>query len=166
MSLIALVVAIASNGVIGQHGNIPWRIPEDMRHFKTVTMGKPVIMGRKTWDSLPKKPLLGRSNIVITRTSNFRAKGAMVAHSFDEALVRAESEKPEEIAIIGGAEIYKAALLRAHRIYLTEIERAFEGDAHFTFDRADWRETAREPHASSEAGSIPFSFVTLERNSK
>jgi dihydrofolate reductase len=164
MSRIALVVAVAANGVIGQRGNIPWRIPEDMRHFKAVTMGKPIIMGRKTWDSLPKKPLPGRTNIVITRDAGFRTAGAAAVHSFDGAIALAESERPEEIAVIGGAEIYKAALPRADRIYLTDIERAFEGDAHFALDRAHWRIVSREHHASSEAGPIPFSFVILERN--
>ncbi len=164
-SRVALVVAVAANGVIGQHGKIPWRIPEDMRHFKAVTMGKPVIMGRKTWESLPKRPLPGRKNIVVTRDRSFRAEGATVVHTLAEALTDAAAEKPEEIAVIGGAEIYAAALPHANRMYLTEIGRAFEGDARFRFDRSGWKEVRREAHASSEAGPIPFSFVTLERNS-
>src|SRR6185437_9494993 len=98
---------------------LPWRIPEDMRHFKALTTGKPCIMGRRTWDSLPKKPLRERPNIVITRDGNFRADGAIVAHSLDEALARVGSTA--EICIIGGAEIYRASLARASRIYLTEV---------------------------------------------
>lgn len=166
MSRIALVVAIASNGVIGSRGTMPWRIPEDMKHFKAVTMGKPIIMGRKTWESLPKKPLPERINIIVTRDTGFRAEGVVVAHSLDEALKRAEADKPDEIAVIGGAEIYNAALPKAGRIYLTEIDRAFDGDTHLALDRAAWHETAREDHPASEANPIPFSFVTLERNSR
>jgi len=156
--IVSLVLAMAENGVIGKDGALPWRIPEDMRHFKALTMGKPCIMGRKTWDSLPKKPLPGRANIVVTRDRNFHAEGAIVAHSLDEAFARAGNT--EEIAIIGGAEIYAAALPHAHRIYLTEVHAAFEGDASMPpFDRAIWRETARENHAGDPA----YSFVTYDR---
>src|SRR5579862_1441536 len=145
MSRIALVVAKAANGVIGDHGRIPWRIPEDMRRFKQLTMGKPCIMGRKTWDSLPKKPLPGRMNIVVTRDRQFSSDGAMVVHSFDEAVVRAESAWPTEVAVIGGETIYRAALPRADVIYLTEVLGEFAGDAYFPhFDPAEWHETARE----------------------
>jgi dihydrofolate reductase len=155
--MISLVLAMAENGVIGKDGALPWRIPEDMRHFKAVTMGKPCIMGRKTWDSLPKKPLPGRENIVVTRDRNFHAEGARVAHSFEDAIALAGDAA--EIAVIGGAEIYRAALPRARRIYLTEIHAAFEGDASMpSFDLAHWRETARENHAGEPA----YSFVTLE----
>jgi dihydrofolate reductase len=162
MTHISLILAMASNGVIGAKGALPWRIPEDMRRFKALTMGKPCIMGRKTWDSLPKKPLPGRTNIVVTRDAHFTAEGAVVAHSVDEALFLAQAEKPDEIMVIGGAEIYKAALPRATRIHLTEVEGAFAGDAHMPpFDSSEWREISREaPSAGSE---IAFSFVTLER---
>ena len=157
--IVSLVLAMAENGVIGKGGALPWRIPEDMRHFKALTMGKPCIMGRKTWDSLPKKPLPGRANIVVTRDRNFGAEGAIVAHSLDDALAHAENA--EEIAIIGGAEIYAAALPRATRIYLTEVHAAFDGDATMPpFDRTIWPETARENHA----GDPSYSFVTLERS--
>jgi len=158
MRHISLILAMASNGVIGANGALPWRIPEDMRRFKALTMGKPCIMGRKTWDSLPKKPLPGRTNIVVTRDANFEAQGAVVAHSLDEALAAAGNAP--EIMIIGGAEIYKAALAKATRIHLTEIEGAFEGDARMgPFDRVIWQERARERHQ----GDIAFSYVTLER---
>lgn len=162
MTHISLILAMAQNGVIGANGALPWRIPEDMRRFKALTMGKPCIMGRKTWDSLPKKPLPGRTNIVVTRDKNFAAEGATVTHSLDEALAAAQAERPDEIMIIGGAEIYKAAMPRATRIHLTEVEGAFEGDAHMPpFDPAIWKEIARE--TPSTAGEIAFSYVTLER---
>ena len=117
---IILVLAMADNGVIGVSGAIPWRIADDMKRFKALTMGKPIVMGRKTWDSFPKKPLPGRTNIVVTRDRSWRAQGATVAHSFEDALTLAEREQPSEIAVIGGAEIYKAALPLATRIELTE----------------------------------------------
>jgi dihydrofolate reductase len=163
MSLIALVVAVADNGVIGNRGKIPWRIADDMKHFKAVTLGKPCIMGRKTWESLPKKPLPGRTNIVITRDQAFSAPGAIAAHSWDEALAQAEREHADEISVIGGAEIYAAALPHASRIHLTEVHGVFDGDAHFRFDRAGWRESARDERATPEG--LRYSFVTLERDS-
>ena len=104
---ITLVLAVADNGVIGAHGGIPWRIPEDMKRFRALTMGKPIVMGRKTWDSFPKKPLPGRTNIVITRDKTWKAQGAVVVNSLDEALATARRENPSEIAIVGGAEIYR-----------------------------------------------------------
>ena len=162
MSAIVFVVAIAENGVIGDRGKIPWRIAEDMRHFKAVSMGKPIIMGRKTWDSFPKKPLPGRTNIVVTRDRAFAAEGAVVVHSLDDALARAQAESPEEIVIAGGADIYEALRDRADRIYLTEVHAAFEGDATLApFERTRWHETAREDHATLEG--LRYSFVTLER---
>jgi dihydrofolate reductase len=159
--MIALVVAMAQNGIIGADGHIPWRIPEDMRHFKAVTMGKPCIMGRKTWDSLPKKPLPGRDNIVVTRDRLFQAEGAATALSPGEAITRAKAQNAGEIMVIGGAEIYHAALPQAERIHLTEVHEDFPGDAHFVFDRDSWRETAREAHVTSDG--LPYSFVTLDR---
>jgi len=161
---IVLVIAQASNGAIGQHGKIPWHIPADMRHFKAVTMGKPCIMGRKTWDSLPKKPLPGRRNIVVTRDKSLRADDAMVVHSLDEAIARAQAESADEIAVIGGADIYKAALSRADKIYLTEVHGAFDGDVFMpVFNAFEWKEVSREDHAASETGGLGFSFVVLGR---
>ena len=159
MSVIfSLVVARAANGVIGQYGKIPWHIPADMKHFKAVTMGKPCIMGRKTWDSLPKKPLPGRTNIVLTRDETFRAEDAVVARSIEEALARAAAEEPEEVAVIGGADVYAAVLPRAHRIYLTEIHAVFGGDVSLPpFNSAEWKEVAREDHAASEGGPASVS---------
>ncbi|HEY5046740.1 MAG TPA: dihydrofolate reductase [Rhizomicrobium sp.] len=163
MSEIALVVAIADNGTIGNAGRIPWRIPEDMRHFKALTLGKPCIMGRKTWESLPRKPLPGRTNIVVTRDSRFATDGAVVAHTLEKALEIAARENAE-IMIIGGAQIYAAALPRAGIVYLTEVHADYEGDAWLEgFDRAVWRETGREEHATGEG--VGYSFVTLRRRS-
>jgi dihydrofolate reductase len=166
MSRIALILARADNGVIGWHGGLPWRLPEDLRRFKALTTGKPCIMGRKTWDSLPKKPLPGRSNIVVTRDEAFHAEGAAVARSLDDAIALADRENPEEIMIIGGAEIFREALPRADRIYLTEVHGAFEGDVVMPpFDVQEWREASREDHPPSGSEAIGFSYVTLERTS-
>jgi dihydrofolate reductase len=156
---ITIVVAVAENGVIGNQGALPWRIPEDLRRFKALTMGKPVIMGRKTWESLPKKPLPGRANIVMTRDSSFCADGAQIAHSFADALAAAAAD---EVMVIGGEAIFASALPLAQRIHLTEVAASPVGDAIMPpFDRNLWREVAREgPH---ESGTIRYSFVTLER---
>ena len=161
---IALVVARASNGIIGAGGGLPWRVPEDLRRFKALTLGKPCIMGRKTWESLPKRPLPGRTNIVVTRDAAFRAEGATLVHSFGEALACAGAEAPEEIAVIGGADIFRAALPHANRIHLTEIHAAFDGDVLMpSFDPRDWREVAREHRAARPPEQPAYSFVTLER---
>lgn len=159
---LVLVLAKADNGVIGASGAIPWRIADDVKRFKALTMGKPIVMGRKTWDSFPKKPLPGRTNIVITRDRSWRAAGALVAHSFDEALALAEREHPSEIAIVGGAEIYKAALPLAARIELTEVHTDAKGDTSLPpFDMNVWRETARTEHATPDG--LHYSYVTLVR---
>jgi len=157
---LSLIAAVAANGVIGRAGGLPWRIPADLRHFKAVTLGKPVIMGRKTWQSIG-RPLPGRRNIVVSRDARFVAEGAEVAASLDAAL--AAVADAEEAMVIGGAAIYAEALPRADRLYLTEVHADVEGDVYFPeFDRAAWRETAREDHPAG--GDAPaFSFVTLER---
>jgi dihydrofolate reductase len=162
MTEIVFVVAVADNGVIGAGGNLPWRIPEDLKRFKALTMGRPIVMGRKTWESFPKRPLPGRTNIVITRDTAWTAEGAVVAHSLEDAIARARAESPAEIAIVGGAEIFRQALPLATRIALTEVHAAAKGDAHFpTLDRAQWRETAREEHATADG--LRYSYVTLVR---
>jgi dihydrofolate reductase len=159
MSRIVLVLAMASNGIIGVRGAIPWRIAEDMKRFKAITLGKPVVMGRKTWDSLPRKPLPGRQNIVVTRDPAWRADGAVAVRSLDEALAR---EAPE-ISVIGGAEIYRAALPIADAVELTEVHADFDGDARLPpFDPRAWREVAREDHTTPEG--LRYSFVRLERS--
>jgi dihydrofolate reductase len=162
MSKIVFVFAMADNGVIGDRGAIPWRIPEDMRHFKAVTMGKPFIVGRKTWDSFPKKPLPGRTNIVVTRDTAFRAEGAKVAHSIEDALALAEAENPTEICVAGGAEIYNILRDRAETVHLTEVHADFAGDAKIEkFVPPKWRETSREEHTTPDG--LRYSFVTLEK---
>jgi dihydrofolate reductase len=162
MTLIALVVAAAENGVIGIRGDLPWRLPEDLKRFKLLTLGKPVIMGRKTWDSLPKKPLPRRSNIVVTQDSAFRAPGATVAHSLDAAIAEAEKQHPAEIAVIGGGAIFAQVLPKAARIYLTEVAGRPEGDAYMpALDKTQWQETSRE--GPFYEGPLRYDFVTLER---
>jgi dihydrofolate reductase len=162
MSVISLVLAMADNGVIGSNGRIPWRVPDDMRRFKALTMGRPVIMGRKTWDSLPRKPLTGRTNIVISGNPDFHPEGAVVTRSLGEALSKADGGESDEIMIIGGAEIYRAALSFAHRVHLTEVHDAFDGDARMAkFDPAQWVESAREDHVAKDG--LRFSYVTLDR---
>jgi dihydrofolate reductase len=157
--MITLIVAMAENGVIGNEGTIPWRLSADLKRFKRLTVGKIVVMGRKTWDSLPKKPLPDRVNIVITRQPGWRGEGALAVSSLDDALAKAGNG---EVMVIGGAEIYRQALPRAHRIELTEIQRAFAGDAHFAFDRDQWREIAREDHVADDG--LPFRYLTLVRS--
>jgi dihydrofolate reductase len=157
---ISLVLARADNGVIGNKGGLPWHISDDLKRFKALTIGKPCIMGRKTWDSLPKKPLPGRSNIVVTRDPAFTAAGAIIVHSFDAALIAARQENPPEIMVIGGAGIFAAALPLALRIHLTEVHATPAGDVRLpAFSPEKWRETGRETPASSH------SFVTLQRRS-
>lgn len=158
---VCLIVAVAENGVIGRDGALPWRIPEDLQHFKRTTLGKPIIMGRKTWESIG-KPLPGRTNIVVTRQKDFRAPGATVVADLAAAYEAAELSGAEEAMVIGGAEIYAAALDDAACIHLTEVHTAPEGDTTFEFDRTAWRQVAREDHAGVE-GRPAYSFVTLER---
>lgn len=161
MNDISLVLARADNGVIGANNTIPWRIADDMKRFKAITMGKPIVMGRKTWDSFPKKPLPGRTNIVITRDKNWNAGGAVVAHSVDEALALAQRENPDEIAIIGGAEIYRLGLPHANLIHLTQVHGDFAGDVTMPPFGPEWCEVAREDHATPDG--LGFSYVTLRR---
>ena len=161
---LVLIAAIARNGVIGRGGELPWRLPEDLQHLRRVTMGCPVIMGRKTWDSLPARfrPLPGRHNIVVTRSATWQADGAQVAHSLDEALALAGDAATA--FVIGGGELYREALARADELVLTEIERDFDGDAHFPrIDRARFRERARERRRAAAPNDFDFSFVTYRR---
>ncbi|MDI1274629.1 dihydrofolate reductase [Polaromonas sp.] len=161
MSRINLIYARAANGVIGKDGAMPWHLPEDLAHFKQLTQGCPVIMGRKTWDSLPPKfrPLPGRTNIVITRQADWQAEGAQRAGSLEEALQLAGPAP--EVWVIGGAQIYAQAEPLASRIEVTEIAQDFEGDAHAPVLNDTWRETSRS--ADLARNGLPYSFVTLER---
>ena len=162
MSRIALVVAVARNGVIGRDGGLPWHISSDLKRFKAITMGKPLIMGRKTWESLPKKPLPGRLNIVITRQKDFQAEGAVVVADAEAA--RAAAGEAEEIAVIGGGEIYDLFFARADRIYLTEVDLEIDGDTRFPpLNFAQWHETAREIHPRGPRDSAGFILRVLDR---
>ena len=146
---VALIVAVARNGVIGRDGDLPWRLSSDLKLFRRLTMGKPIVMGRRTWATLARKPLDGRDNIVVTRDVSFSAPGASVVHSVAEALSAAQrsaaASGAEEIMIIGGAEIYRELLPVADRIYLTEVDASPPGDAVFPrLDARQWREVSRE----------------------
>jgi dihydrofolate reductase len=158
---VALIAAVAANGVIGADNRLPWRLPDDLKRFRALTTGHAVIMGRKTWESLP-RALPERQNIVVTRQRDFVAAGAEVVHSFAEALARVRLPVP--VFCIGGGELYRAALPFATTLHMTEIARAFEGDARFPpFDRAEWHETARDDRPPSEPGGFTYSYVTYER---
>lgn len=157
---ISLVVAIAENGVIGRDGDLAVRIPADLRRFKQITFGHPLIMGRKTFQSIG-RPLPGRHNIVISRDEAFKAEGVTAVHSLGQAF---DAARPAgEVMVIGGAEIYRQTLADAARLYLTEVHARIPGDVFFpAFDRTEWRETFREDHAA-EGDAPAFSFVNLER---
>jgi dihydrofolate reductase len=164
---LALIVAAAENGVIGRNNALPWYLPEDLRYFKRVTMGKPIIMGRKTFESIG-KPLPGRTNIVITRNPVFQAEGVNVASSLSAALELAQHialiDGAEEAIVIGGAEIYQAALPQAERLYFTEVHASVEGDAVLpAIDWTQWREASRERHAAQSPNHFDYSFVRYER---
>lgn len=163
---IVLVVAVAENGVIGRDNAMPWKLRSDMKHFRSVTLGRPVIMGRKTYLSIG-KPLKDRTNIVVTRQKDFRSEGIVVAPSieaaFDVARGDAMRRFAAEIAVIGGADIYAQVMDRAQRLEVTEVHAAPEGDTHFAPVGAPWREVARERHAAGEGDSAAFSFVTYRR---
>ncbi len=159
---ITLIAALARNRVIGQGNALPWRLPEDLKRFKELTLGHPIIMGRKTWTSLG-RPLPGRTNIVISRSPEFAAAGAVMVRSLHEAIEAAASSGTAEAFIIGGAEIFHQALPLAHRLQLTEIDRNYVGDVYFpNFDKSAWLEIARECHHS--ANGFDYAFVTYERH--
>ena len=161
MPRINMIFARAANGVIGKGGSMPWHLPEDMAHFKRLTQGWPVIMGRKTWDSLPPKfrPLPGRSNIVVTRQADWKESGAQSTASLADALELCRQS--EEVWVIGGAQIYAQAEPLADRIEVTEIAQNFDGDAFAPPLGSDWIEAARENHVSSNG--LVFSFVTYKK---
>jgi dihydrofolate reductase len=158
-----LILARARNGVIGANNQLPWHLPEDLAHFKRTTLGCPVIMGRKTWDSLPPqfRPLPGRLNVVVTRQADWNALGALRAGSITEAMTLCPPET--DAWVIGGAEIYAQALPWASTAVVTEIDQDFEGDAFAPALNDDWQEVARESQTS--ARGLPFSFVTYQNTS-
>jgi len=166
---IVLVVAVAENGVIGRNGSLPWRLKSDMAYFRKVTMGKPVVMGRKTWDSLPRKPLPGRTNIVVTRDASFAAPGALVVMSVDAALIAARGDAlrrgVDEIAVIGGNEIFAATLPVANRIAFTRVKLRPEGDVHFPeLDSIVWREVSRQEYTAGPEDDADFTILTYQRS--
>lgn len=159
--ILSLIVAMSENRVIGHNGDLPWRLPDDLKHFKRVTLGKPIIMGRRTWDSLYVKPLPDRRNIVVTRNPNFRANGAETATSIQAALTLVATEK--EAIVIGGATLFENLLPITSRFHLTEVHAKINGDTYFPdFDRAQWREISRD-HRPAREGRPAHSFVLLER---
>lgn len=157
-----LIYARAANGVIGLNNQMPWHLPEDLAHFKRTTLGCPVLMGRKTWESIPAKfrPLPGRANLVVTRQTNWQAVGAYVVHSLEEGITLALAHCPEgkDLWVMGGAEIYAQAASIAEEAVVTEIEAEYEGDAFAPQLSAHWQEVSRERHVSSTG--LKFSFVT------
>ena len=161
MSRIAFVVARDRNGVIGKDGRLPWRLPDDMRHVRELTVGKPLIMGRRTFDSIG-RPLPNRVSIVLTRDPDFRCDGCLVARTPEEALTLA-GDVPE-IVVFGGAGVFRDFLPRADRIYLTEVDTEAQGDTFFpTLDPKEWREVERRAHPADARHPFPFTFVMLER---
>ncbi|MCB1751480.1 MAG: dihydrofolate reductase [Gammaproteobacteria bacterium] len=158
---ISLIAAIAENCVIGRGNKLPWHLPADLKHFKQLTMGKPMIMGRRTWQSLPGL-LPGRVHIVISRDHGFTAAGCEIARSFDEALRKAGPAP--EVMVIGGGALYKQVLPYASRMYLTLVRAEIDGDILFPrFDKADWIELEREEHLADARNVYDYVFLTLER---
>jgi dihydrofolate reductase len=158
---ISLILAMGNNRVIGRDNQLPWRLPADLAHFKTTTMGKPILMGRKTWESIGKS-LSGRQNIVLTGQTGYQAEGATVATSIDDAISLCESA--DELMIIGGATVYQAFLPRAQKIYLTLIDEDFDGDTFFPpLDEQEWHEEAREDHRANDKNPHGYSFRVLKK---
>jgi dihydrofolate reductase len=159
--LISLIVAMAQNGVIGRDNALPWRLPEDLKRFKAFTLGKTILMGRKTYESIG-RPLPGRANLVLTRDRNWIAAGVTVVHSVEQALTQAAPGK--ELVVIGGAEIYRLVLPFARRIYLTHVHADVPGDTFFPdFDSTQWADVECRMHPADDQHAFPLTFVTLER---
>lgn len=165
--VVSMIVAMAENRVIGRNNQLPWYLPNDLKYFKASTMGKPIVMGRKTFESIG-KPLPGRTNIVVTRDRGYSAEGVKIVHSAVEAIAVAASvaavDGVEELMVIGGAQLYQELLPLTQRLYLTEVHGQVEGDALFpVFERGLWREVARENFAAEGANPHDYSFTVLER---
>ena len=157
--ILCVIAALARNRVIGIHNTLPWRLPEDLKHFKALTMGHHIVMGRKTFESIG-KPLPGRTTVIVTRDANYRVEGCVTAASIDAAIAACGDDP--EIFFVGGAEVYAQVLPRADRLHLTEIQAEYRGDAWFPeFDRSVWKETGRQVHVN-DAG-LGYHFVTYER---
>lgn len=161
--VISAILAMSENRVIGLHNQLPWHLPADLKHFKTLTTGHPIIMGRKTYQAIG-KPLPNRTNIILTRDATFSAPDCIVTTSAAEALESAKEIETVEIFIIGGAEIYKIFFPYTQRIYLTQIHKTFEGDTYFqALNPDEWHEIARIEHVADEKNAYDYSFITLER---
>ncbi len=162
--LISMIAAMDKNRLIGNGPDIPWQMPADQRHFRDITLGKPVVMGRKTFETL-KKPLPKRLNIILTRNTDYKApEGCIVAHAVDDIIKHCEALETEELMICGGAPIYQAFLPHADRLYITQIHATFEGDVHFpAFDTQAWQEVKRIDRAPDDKNPYPYSFLFLER---
>ena len=159
--LISLIVAMAQNGVIGRDNSMPWRLPEDLKRFRAFTLGKPILMGRKTFESIG-RPLEGRTNLVLTRDRSWFAPGVIVVHSVEEALTQASAS--DELVVIGGAEIYRLVLPFARRIYLTHVHADVPGDITFPeFDATQWADVEYSSQPADDEHAYPVTFVTLER---
>ncbi len=159
--LISLIVAMAQNGVIGRENSLPWRLPQDLKRFRAFTLGKPILMGRKTFESIG-QPLPGRTNLVLTRDRSWFAHGVIVVHSVEEALTRAASS--DELIAIGGAEIYRLVLPVARRIYLTHVHADVPGDITFPeFDPTQWADVECSTQPADDEHAYPLTFMTLER---
>lgn len=157
------IVAMSENRVIGDDNHLPWYLPADLKHFKAITTGHPILMGRKTYESIG-RPLPNRTNIVMTRNTSFQAPGCMVVTSIDKALEHANHIGGNEIFVIGGAEIYKQLLPNITRLYLTVVHATLDGDAFFPeLNFAEWNEIAKETHTADEANEYDYSFITLEK---
>ncbi|GAB3204444.1 dihydrofolate reductase [Pontibacter aydingkolensis] len=160
--MVNIIVATAENNVIGKDNQLIWHLPADLKHFKQLTMGHPILMGRKTYESIG-KPLPGRTSIIITRQKDFEAEGCIVAHSVQEAIEKAK-ELDEQVCIIGGAEIYKQALPLTDCIELTKIHHSFDGDTFFPeINEKDWEVVAEEKHEPDEKNKYSYTFLTLKR---
>jgi dihydrofolate reductase len=158
---LSLIVAMAQNRTIGVNNTLPWRCPEDLKHFKALTMGHHMIMGRKTFDSIG-KPLPGRTTVIVTRNAGLQVAGCLVAHSLNDAITACKDD--DEIFIVGGAELYAQALPLVDTLYITEIQQEVDGDAHFPeFDRSAWLEIAREVRSQTEPQPLHYHFVTYRR---
>ncbi len=161
MAIISIIVAMAQNRVIGANNTMPWRCPEDLKYFKSLTMGHHMIMGRKTFDSIG-KPLPGRVSVIVTRNRDLKIEGCIMAHSLDEAIAVCKDDN--EIFIVGGAELYALALPMVNKLYITEIQQEFDGDTYFPeFDETKWLEIAREERHQDAPQPLSYHFVTYLR---
>jgi dihydrofolate reductase len=161
MTVVSIIAAMDQNRLIGSNNTLPWHLPADLQHFKQTTLGKPIIMGRTTWESLG-RALPGRINIVVTRDRNYQAEGGIVAHSLQEAMQAAGDV--DEVMVIGGANLYEQAISGADRLYLTQVDGEFSGDAWFpAIDEKCWQEVSRVSHQADDKNQHPYAFVQLSR---